>query len=87
MSKIYDLFKEDPIGTPIWVENVDGSLLTLPDSMYREEHSRSVSPRQCEGLTFSDYRPETFDACKPLGPFVTSNSTACPSFRDLYPSP
>ena len=27
MSKIYDLFKEDPIGTPVWVENVDESQL------------------------------------------------------------
>jgi hypothetical protein len=44
--------------------------------------ARSVSPGQSEELTF-DYRPVTLDACKPLGPFVTSNSTACPSSRDL----
>src|SRR5271154_3485162 len=30
--------------------------------------------------------PETFAACRPLGPVVTSNSTAWPSFSDLYPS-
>jgi hypothetical protein len=41
------------------------------------------APRQCERPTFDDYMAETFAACKPLGPFVTSNSTACPSFRDL----
>ena len=27
MSKIYDLFKEDQTGTPIWVEKVDESQL------------------------------------------------------------
>jgi hypothetical protein len=27
MPKRYDLFREDPIGTPIWVENVDESQL------------------------------------------------------------
>jgi hypothetical protein len=27
MSKIYDLFKEDPIGNPIWAERVDESQL------------------------------------------------------------
>ena len=27
MSKIYDLFKEDPIGTPVWIETVDESQL------------------------------------------------------------
>ncbi len=32
------------------------------------------------------YRLVTFAACKPLGPEVTSNSTAWPSFNDLYPS-
>src|SRR5271155_2929434 len=30
--------------------------------------------------------PVTFSACNPLGPFFTSNSTAWPSFNDLYPS-
>ena len=35
------------------------------------------------GLMFNDYSPATLDACKPLGPFVTSNSTAWPSFSDL----
>ena len=44
-------------------------------------------PADCERPTFNDYSPETFAACKPLGPLVTSNSTACPSFKDLYPSP
>jgi len=33
-----------------------------------------------------DYRLVTFAACRPLGPEVTSNSTAWPSFSDLYPS-
>src|SRR6202011_3240091 len=32
------------------------------------------------------YRLVTFAACRPLGPEVTSNSTAWPSFSDLYPS-
>jgi hypothetical protein len=32
------------------------------------------------------YRLVTFAACRPLGPEVTSNSTAWPSFNDLYPS-
>ena len=27
MPKVYDVFKEDQIGTPIWVENVDESQL------------------------------------------------------------
>ena len=30
-----------------------------------------------------DYRLVTFAACRPLGPRVTSNSTAWPSFSDL----
>jgi hypothetical protein len=50
-----------------------------------EEEARAS--REREKPAFNDYSAETFAACKPLGPFVTSNSTACPSFRDLYPSP
>jgi len=33
-----------------------------------------------------NYKQATLEACKPLGPVVTSNSTAWPSFSDLYPS-
>ena len=36
---------------------------------------------------FNPYTNFTFNACRPFGPCSTSNSTASPSLRVLYPSP
>src|ERR1017187_9391466 len=48
---------------------------------------RFQPPKEKDGGSASaNYRAATFEACRPLGPVVTSNSTAWPSFSDLYPS-
>src|SRR6202163_565243 len=51
----------------------------IPVSQKMGEHAMAGPP-------IMNYRLATFDACRPLGPEVTSNSTAWPSFSDLYPS-
>ena len=49
--------------------------------------SQKMGEPAMAGPPIMNYRLATFDACRPLGPEVTSNSTAWPSFSDLYPSP
>ena len=41
------------------------------------------APNLQDGPAHAGYRLVTFAACRPLGPFVTSNSTAWPSLSDL----
>ena len=51
----------------------------VPDKKKQQERGRTlVSP---QSTTF------TLEACGPLGPWVTSNSTSSPSLRDLKPDP
>ena len=76
----------------------DGKLWRSPElklaSVSQEPSFRpgqSVFEAVAEGLgrgtqLLVDYHAVTFAACRPLGPEVTSNSTAWPSFSDLYPS-
>src|SRR6202521_5046888 len=49
--------------------------------------SQKMGEPAMAGPPIMNYRLATFDACRPLGAEVTSNSTAWPSFSDLYPSP
>jgi hypothetical protein len=48
--------------------------------------SQRVSSRASGAALSFGYRGRTFDAWGSLGPLDTSNSTACPSLNDLYPS-
>src|ERR1700733_3671114 len=55
-------------------------------AVLREGADKKNGPAGWQSRFLRVYRLATFEACRPLGPLVTSNSTAWPSFSDLYPS-
>ncbi len=50
------------------------------------QRKKKADPPLADPPPAANYSAATFEACRPLGPVVTSNSTAWPSFSDLYPS-
>ena len=54
----------------------------LATELQRANQEKEGEPT-LSGLALCAYKLETFAACRPLGPRVTSNSTAWPSLSDL----